>query len=398
MSYELSVFGTNGLTADALADLIRSASIMHVEEVPDPAANGPALLTAVRGSRRVDSFSVEGPFHVEPEDVPEDVTAAVLDPQFMYQVLAVGGAQDIPHAVRFGKKLATAAGGVLVDEQTEEIWPKSSRRKSPRRESGDKPDEVDVTIYFLAEEAPEDVPARFLKLAKTYLPESFPRRFGTYEPLQGRVDRDGEVAFLAACEEESVTGMFFTTGSPVLLGRLDLPRPRYRRDIGKLSLILARDALTDAAWRRSLRRFFMGAATEFNAFFASAEVLRRTPPEGVPKVGGTELPRRPILFGEWVGLPPYPQWWNWFGPLWADTVRPYLVGEPEEHPTGLFHAWSEEPLDRDQIAALLRDPTQPWVPAQYSAVYGDGVEALRVAEVVPGRLTRNTFRTTDQAS
>jgi hypothetical protein len=395
MSYELSVFGTVDMTSDALAELIRASTALDVDD-PKGTLIGPATLSVVRGSRRVYSFSVEGPFHVEPEDVPEDVTAAVLDVRFMYQVLVEGGATEIPHAARMAKKLAKAAGGVMLDAQTDEIWPKTPGRKAPRPEPGEKPDEVNIRWYFLTEDMPQDLPARLLKLAKTYLPEAAPRRFGSYEPLQGRLDRDGEKGFLTACHGEPGGTMFFTTGYPVLRGSLTLPNPKYRRDIGDVHLVLSRDALADPAWRRALYRHFVGAAAEFGAFFASAEILRGTAPEGSFSIGGTEFPRYPVLADAWVGLPPYPQWWSWFGPLLADTVRPHLTGRLEEHSAGLFHSWSEEPLDRDQLSALLPDSMQPWVPAKHSANYRGAVAPVRSAAVMPERLSRNIFRTTDR--
>jgi hypothetical protein len=256
-----------------------------------------------------------------------------------------------------------------------------------------KSDEVSVRWYFLAEDLPKDLPARLLGLAKTYLPEAIPHRFGTSEPFQGRLDRDGDQGFVAACREEPGATMYFTTTYPVLSGSFTQPNPKTRRDLGNLHLNLSRDALADPAWRRALYRFFVHAAAESRAFFADAEVVRAQAPEGSFSMWGDEFPRYPVLNDVWVGLPPYPQWWSWFGPLLANTVRPHLAGRLEEHPEGLFHSWSEEPCDRDQISALLPDPAQPWVPAKHSATYANDVAAVSLAETMPRRLSRNIYRT-----
>ena len=70
------------------------------------------------------SFTVDGPFCVEADDLPEEIAAGLPDAATMFQVLVEGTQEaEIPHGVRFARKLAKACHGVVLDEQTSEIWP-----------------------------------------------------------------------------------------------------------------------------------------------------------------------------------------------------------------------------------------------------------------------------------
>ncbi|MHA7306843.1 hypothetical protein ACX80E_16630 [Arthrobacter sp. TMN-49] len=66
-------------------------------------------------------------------------------------------------------------------------------------------------------------------------------------------------------------------------------------------------------------------------------------------------------------------------------VSPYLTGRLESFGDSLFHAWSEEPLNRDEIPALLPDASRPWLPTDYT--YGTDQFGIinRYAEIIPQR-------------
>jgi hypothetical protein len=73
----------------------------------DDAGGATEFLTVVRGARVRCSFTLALPVTVEAEDVPEEVTAALLGPSYLYE-LVVGGSSttETPHAVRFARRLA----------------------------------------------------------------------------------------------------------------------------------------------------------------------------------------------------------------------------------------------------------------------------------------------------
>lgn len=73
MSYDLAVYGRKALDGTALRQLVSAQQSLAVEDYDDD-----RRWLAVAGAKRRYCFTVDGPFGVEPEDVPEEVTAAVL--------------------------------------------------------------------------------------------------------------------------------------------------------------------------------------------------------------------------------------------------------------------------------------------------------------------------------
>jgi hypothetical protein len=69
--------------------------------------------------RRRSSFTIDGPDRVEAEDVPVEVTGILLGARYLYSVLVEGSTEsEIPHALRFAKRLAVALNGAMFDQQT----------------------------------------------------------------------------------------------------------------------------------------------------------------------------------------------------------------------------------------------------------------------------------------
>lgn len=93
-------------------------------------------LTVVRGARRAYSFTLGLPVQVEAEDVPDEVTAVLLDARVMYELLVEGSSTtEAPHAVRFGRRLAEATRVALLDSQTDQVWTRGKLRTPPRAEA-----------------------------------------------------------------------------------------------------------------------------------------------------------------------------------------------------------------------------------------------------------------------
>src|SRR6185437_3713831 len=120
------------LAVDDMRSLVVGAGL-GIDDA-DPSASS---LAVVRGVKRKYSFTVALPVRVEPEDLPDEVTAAALGAGYLYELLVEGSsAVEVPHAARFGRRLTEAVGGVLVDQQTGEIWSRGKLRQAPRVESG----------------------------------------------------------------------------------------------------------------------------------------------------------------------------------------------------------------------------------------------------------------------
>lgn len=102
MSYDLHVFGRRHLDRAAVANLCASGDLTVDEQ-----ASGEGLLVVVRGARRRYCFTVGLAAEIEPEDVSEDVAALVLEPRYFYELAVEGSsASEVPHAIRFARKLA----------------------------------------------------------------------------------------------------------------------------------------------------------------------------------------------------------------------------------------------------------------------------------------------------
>jgi hypothetical protein len=369
MSYDLSVYAVVPLGFDELLALVRSTAGLAVEGSRSSDAQS---LMVVRGARRAYCFTIDGPFEVEPEDVPEEVTASVIGAKAVYQVLVEGSAEaSIPHAVKFARKLAKATSGAMVDEQTEEVWPKAKGSRVARPREAARPTElVTVNFYTLMNELPEDLPGSYIALARKYLPEALPTRFGPHEPPQGKLDRDGDQAFTNVWLENPRSTLFFKCDYPIDWGAL--PGPEYPSSVRQASFYLDGAALSDPKWLEALHRFFVAFALKSNSFFASVEVLRNYEwgTRSYERLPGAEEEIWPIHVGEWKGFVPYPQSWTWFGPEQIGVVSPYLTGRREQHGDHLLHVLAEKPVDRDQLTARLPDPSQPWIPQELATPYG----------------------------
>jgi hypothetical protein len=375
MSYDLAVFGTRSLSLGEVAKVIRDAQGLDVAE-HDPGDSG---LVAVRGKQRLYCFTVDGPFQLEPEDVPEEITAVLLDATHIYTIMVEGSAAAaVPHAARFARRLARAVEGAVQDQQTGEVWARGASRKAVRPARAALIDIVQIHWYALHRDMPTDIAARYLALSRRYLPEALPRRFGSFEPFQHKLEADGDQAFIQAQKAETSL-LFFTSQPPCFGGSLAGGQATaYSGPVSACRLDVDRSALRDRRWRGALKRLLAGFAAESGSFFASAEVVRNLDWTGRGLGYGPAAERTTFVAprGQWQGLPPYPVWWSWYSPVYAGLVAPHLPAESAESTAnGLFHSWGDDPLDRDQLEQALsrtrtlfrRRQSATWIPEELLA-------------------------------
>jgi hypothetical protein len=174
--------------------------------------------------------------------------------------------------------------------------------------------------YVDSRREPADVPQRWLELCREHLPQALPRRFGATEPLRGRLDRDGDAAFVRAFAEAET--LLHTAGEPPCLGG-SLGTPRRRARLGPMTSHQL-DVRCDAATADpAVRSLFEAAAEAFGTVFASASVRRDLLWTGRTLVVDRPDPdEQPYLapLGQWLGLPPRPPLWAWFGPGYRRLV------------------------------------------------------------------------------
>lgn len=361
------IYGSQNVTSAGLADIARGIKGLDLEQVD----GHPTGFTVVRGARRGYCFSVDGPYNVDPEDIPARVTATALGITRMYTVTVEGSSStSIPFAVRFARALARRCGGAVDDLQVDEVWARGSNRAAAKPERGSLIDVIDLRWYTLSAAEPADLAARYLAVCRKNLPEALPRRFGSFEPLQGKLAADGDDAFASARADETIM-LFFIGTHPCFGGHLAAAvSSPSDGPVRAHSLTVDRAAIRDAAWRDALRRLFLGFARASSAFFASAEVSRGIIWTGRGLQYGRDAERATFMAprGAWKGLPPYPVWWSWFAADYAALVSENLsAGRLDPDAAGAMHSWSDLPADRDEIEVIRRSPDSaptPWLPVE----------------------------------
>lgn len=271
VSYDLAVYAPVALAVSDLRTLVSEVSSLD----PGGEDTETSLMTVLRGAKRNYCFTVDGPWCVEPEDVPSEVTAALLEATKLYNIMVEGSRDsDIAYAVRFARRLAEQVGGAVLDQQIGTVWSKGASRtvEKPLRDSRVRV--VTVDWYALRSDLDANVGHEYVIRCHRYLPEALPRRFGEFEPFQHKLAEVGEEGFARGWREaESL--LFFSASAPCIAGALWAgPSEKHPRLVWHMSLELHCLPLTDRRWRDSLGRLFVSLAEHLNAFYASAQVTR----------------------------------------------------------------------------------------------------------------------------
>ncbi|BBX66185.1 hypothetical protein MSAS_53590 [Mycobacterium saskatchewanense] len=325
-----------------------------VESVPGLSAGGVGDdVVVLRGKQKIHAFTVTGPRAISARHVPEHVSSRIVAPTASWRVTVAGNdPAQVRCARRFAKALALATGGVVVDEQTENIpGPKPVRKASRSTTAAVRI--LDLRWYSPAS-AP-NAPAEWVETAKKFLPEALPRRFGNVYPLAHRLDRDGGDRFISSyCDVAWFDGTY-----PCLDGGL-YPNERDGILVDRLRLVV--DPLEEPRRRNTVRRFFVEYARRRGSILATGEVLRNHKLTGHAD-GNCDLSGSLRGPDGILGLPANPIWWTWLGEDYLPLVRTYL---PPERTTcyseGVLYVPTENPADRSQLANLP-DPFPTWLRA-----------------------------------
>jgi hypothetical protein len=209
----------------------------------------------------------------------------------------------------------------------------------------------------------------FARSAQRLLPEALPRRFGEFEPLHGKLAESGIEGFCEAWA--AATSLLFLSGSGPCIGGSLHPGPndRFPSPFWRLSLQFHANPLCNQRWRDALRRLVTTVSDALPAFYASAQITGDHIWSGrtLWSDSRTEWPVSPLRARQgWLGLPPTPTWWAWFGSPYRKLVQGHL--EPSRTTAtamGVLHEWSDEPTDRTDLAAFAAD----WLPTDLFATY-----------------------------
>jgi hypothetical protein len=267
---------------------------------------------------------VDGPLAAEDEDAPPIVAAALLRVRWTVQISmpASRTRRDVKAVERFSRAVADSGRGVVYDPQADAIvWPRNPAklRAVDAVEHGD--ERVELQWLFARRLTAADAHA-LLAVLRDAIPEAVPVRFGDYEPMQGKLDRDGDDAFAALWDGES--DPFWNGRPPVEYGFVGLhrgfgaalppaerealiPTVAGRRAIAahELSIEFFASVAGDPRWLDAIVALFARVADELGAFFA----------------GAFHNEREVALNGRfWLGLPPDALWLAWLGPAYREAI------------------------------------------------------------------------------
>jgi hypothetical protein len=283
-------------------------------------------------------------------------------------------------ALAMAVHLAREGDGAVFDPQDDRIaWPSGVTPRA-RGSAEERIRAIDLEWFVPTSSFPADAARRWVERTRTDFPACAPVRFGPYEPLQGRLDRDGVEGFEAIWAEQAAAatgGSFFWTardggfsGSVFFADHRTDSRPARVGSVARLSASVdARPIHRDPARCEALVTFFASVADDFGAAFGAACVTR----DVILRRGHVSFDGQsesgPLPYARWwVGLPALPTWLAWFGEpyreLLAEAVSDWVVPAP---PSGVLARFGPEPMDVDELRRVF-----PALPPELLARRRDG--------------------------
>ncbi|TMI29511.1 hypothetical protein E6H29_11205 [Candidatus Bathyarchaeota archaeon] len=290
----------------------------------------------------VASFEIWGPSKAESEDLEESVVSIVQPPRWVTQISVPAGGEkdDRTSAEELARYISERCTGVVYDPQVAAVtWPKVSDQRPSMRSQKERIRLVKLDWYLPKGQASESMAHTLLRYLREICPEALPVRFGSYEPLQGRI---------------------FQCKSPCFAGQIFTPR----RNVVKESPILqevhvsldfdGRVLQTKGEWCDKIVTLFGELAKYLKAFYACAYIERGViaSRRGLGYDGESE--HYPLPRGRWVGVPSTPTWLSWFGGPYKSLVEESLKGAGcESSPEGILVRIGPWPMDLDELQGKM---------------------------------------------
>ncbi len=383
MSHDLEVYATCPTPPDLDALVAATPTLSS-------GPTHPGGLTVLRGARQAYCFTVEGPYDVDDEDVPDEVRAVLLGARWMWRVLVEGSAPgEVPHAARFAKRLAKEGKGACLDLQSGRATTFLRNRSPARPAPRSRVEVLTLEWHVLADSVPRDAAARLLRSARRWLPEALPRRFGDTEPFEYAYAKDGAPGFERLWDSGASVGWRGT--GPVATGSLPTaPHARSSRPIHAGSahegpatvwsadISLLADLVDHQEWWRALGGLLTSYAEEVGAFYATAELTRDHIWSGTLfSDNQTERSTTPVTFGVWQGLPATPRAWHWLGGPYAALATDLPGHLTSGTPSGALFSGHPDPRDRTHEPTLA-----DLLPANlFARVDPDGIRHLPTPQI-----------------
>jgi hypothetical protein len=380
LSYDLTVFASD---LPDLAAALEPETLEMDGDVP-PIRGSVALLRSKRG-RSQHLCTIDGPLEAEDDDAPEEVDEVLLACRWTVQISCPDDLSKAALGVveRVARRLSDSGRGVLYDPQQDEIvWPRSPQKlRHLPKSSGEDVARVELEWPVARRLSARDAHA-VLHTLRQLVPEAVPVRFGDYEPMQGRLERDGDDAFAALWEGHS--SPFWKGRYPVGYGFVNLRRGwgsaltqaerdartpmlggRKAIEVDSLTLEFGTAVVDDDRWLSLIKRLFVTVARQLNCYLAAAYCSPNDQGEMVRLLGRY-----------WLGIPAGDQWLVWVGPPYR-SVLPTGAKIDREFEEGALLQLGSSPI----AFAELRRNKIDWPPQWLRG--GGHLEDTLAASVIP---------------
>jgi len=430
MSYDLKVVTSLPPTTDAIRAFLHERRTDATVEGQLHPGTGNAVVSVPKRSRQTPIFVLDGPSAIEVEDIEDDVADVVLAPRWLLEINApiTSPASDQRLAKALASFLAHEFQGAAYDPQESVVlWPKRREKrfrafaktetrppfwsslihrltgKKRRRTASENISIVHLRWELSYAKRDRATGELLLKIIRKYCFECLPRRFGDFEPLQGKVTDGDFRAFLDQWEDAAAnpTGglLFFSSTSPCFGGSVHFSDPRddsIRGSGGQKRVSVGLDfdgrAFADKTWCSAAVDLFVALARGLGAFYAIGYLERGAELHGSRIWYGQEVEIYPLPKSDrWLGIPPVPGWLTWFGPPYATRVHEVCARHvTKEYPEGFLTRLSKQPKDIDALQASC-----PAFPTELQAKLCEQTLSRQLGKLSPSIVPHNDPRIND---
>jgi hypothetical protein len=361
VSYDLEIYGPRWPSLESAVSALRRDDLITVRAAGHGEDAGLTLMRRVQREERY-LCTADGPFEVDDrgDDVPDSIRASLLHVALTVQISGpVSQARaDSELVERFARAVADEGAGVLYNPQTDQIvWPRNVKKLRDVPAAAQRSDEHLALEWLMARNLVASDGDALLDVLGLRMPEALPRRFGTFEPLQGALDRDGRAAFTSLLDDVHLViwkgrpplqwgfaGLSRGWGSALTPAERDARTPMIggRKAVmpDYVALEFEPAIAGDERWLEAVKSLFRAVAEELQPFFAAASFRPASPKDRVRLAGRY-----------WLGIPEGPLWLVWIGKPYLPFAPAGLPDDCERTRDHIFVSASGDPRHLDELQA-----------------------------------------------
>lgn len=256
---------------------------------------------------------VREPLAVEMEDIPDQVYRSLPGLAFLTEIhLEPSAAPDT--ARKFAARVATAiardAHGAVLDEQEETLTlPRGVKRY--RTEPGTSVELLTLSWWWTGGQLDTlEGLGRFVDVLDEHVPEALPRRYGTYEPPEFKLDEHGHDHLVHFLHEKGTGLTVLYPTLPALGLSLNLQEGAGHGPHGfvahHLQVDFDRSALAQPGWASALERFWEATSLLLEPLYGDVRTLKGYERRGSRLWVPMQAQNHPVDGPFWAGLPSGP--------------------------------------------------------------------------------------------